>query len=138
MTDGANNGKRMVLRDEQGRFLPGTAAQNPGGRPRDKVSGAVRAALLQLLTPDKVKDLAQTLVDQAVAGDHKAREHLMAFFGVDLRTLAVNMAADNNVQISVVYTDQAALANVIEGEYNEQDGADNVDYQNHDKEIDNV
>lgn len=121
MTDSTNSAKRAIVRDEQGRFLPGTAAANPGGRPKDKVSAMVRTALLSLLTPDKVTELAQTLVDQAVGGDHRAREHLLAFFGVDLRTLAVNMAADNNVKIEVVYTDQAALSSVIEGEYTEAD-----------------
>lgn len=90
----------------------------------------VRTAILGLLTPDKVQALAKTLVDQAVAGDHRAREHLLAFFGVDLRTLAVSVAADSQSRIEVVYIDQAALAGVqaamgemIEGEYSDVDDA---------------
>jgi len=106
-------------RDAAGRWLPGIRSPNPSGRPRDTVSGMIRSAISDQLTPDKVEALARTLINQAVNGDPKAREHLLAFFGVNLRTLDIAMAADNKVEIRVVYADQEDRdeQDVLPGEY---------------------
>lgn len=108
-------------RDEAGRWLPGIRSPNPSGRPKDTVSALIREAISDALTPDKVQGLAETLVKQAVSGDYKAREHLLAFFGVNLRTLDVAMAADNKVEIRVIYADEEdrADADVVQGSYSE-------------------
>ncbi len=62
-------------RDEAGRFLPG----NPGGpgNPYAKQVAEVRAALLDAVTPEQVKQVVRALVDAAVKGQVAAAKVLL-------------------------------------------------------------
>lgn len=70
-------------RDERGRFLPGTA---PGpGNPYARRVAALRAALLEAVTEDDIREIVQALVRQAKAGEVvAAREVLLRVLGKPL------------------------------------------------------
>jgi hypothetical protein len=64
-------------RDDRGRFAPGNAG-GPG-RPRRVVEGDYLRGLSDAVPPEKWPQIVATAVDQAVAGDPKAREWLGAY-----------------------------------------------------------
>jgi hypothetical protein len=68
----ANNG-----RDKRGRF----AAGNPGGpgRPRRETEAAYVESLAEACTPAKWKQICERAVEDAAAGDHRARTWLAAY-----------------------------------------------------------
>jgi hypothetical protein len=78
-------------RDDSGRFAPG----NPGGpgRPRRATEGDYLAALSEAVPMERWGEIVATAIDQAVAGDAKAREWLGSYLagkptGNALRRLA--------------------------------------------------
>ena len=88
-------------RDTAGRFAPG----NPGGpgRPRRAVEGDYLRALTDRLTPDAWGAIVDTAIDDARAGDAKAREWLARYVLGDrppsLFSLAVADAAGDDADV---------------------------------------
>jgi hypothetical protein len=79
-------------RDARGRFLPGS----PGGpgRPRRAVETDYLAALSEAVPLERWREIVETAVDQAVAGDAKARDWLGSYLagkptGHPLRCIAI-------------------------------------------------
>ena len=73
-------------RDEQGRFATG----NPGGpgRPRRAIEREYLATITEACPPDAWTDIVRRAVDDAKAGDAKAREWLSRFLvGTDPESL---------------------------------------------------
>jgi hypothetical protein len=64
-------------RDGRGRFAPGNAG-GPGN-PFGKKTAALRKAFLDALSPERIRDLADRLYGQAVAGDLAAAKLVLAY-----------------------------------------------------------
>src|SRR5215472_13738399 len=80
-------------RDANGRFLPGHPGM--GGRPRRAVEADYLAALSEAVPVEKWREIVETAIDQAVAGDAKAREWVGSYLigkptGVALLRLAAS------------------------------------------------
>ena len=87
------------VRNERGQFI---SSGNPSGRPRDNgAAAAIRAAVAQRLTPAEISAIVDRLVVDARRGDAKAREHLFALVGIDLKQINVNQ--QGGVTITVRY-----------------------------------
>jgi hypothetical protein len=74
ITSPSPNGGNGGSRDERGRFVTG----NPGG-PGNPLGGAVaklRAALVEAVTPDAMRDIARGLIARAKRGDTAAAQLL--------------------------------------------------------------
>lgn len=100
-THKGGNVKHDDGRDTAGRFAPG----NPGGpgRPRRAVEGDYLRALTDRLTPDAWGAIVDTAIDDARAGDAKAREWLARYVLGDrppsLFSLAVADAAGDDADV---------------------------------------
>ena len=84
-------------RDARGRFAPGNTG-GPG-RPRRAIESDYLMALSDAMPLEKWREICETAIDQAVAGDPKAREWLGEYLigkpnGNALRRIAVDELAD--------------------------------------------
>lgn len=91
-----------MTRDERGRFVPGVSGNPQGSSSKVKVTAQLlRSTLADTLTPDDAAAILRKLIDQAKRGDHRAREHLFAMLGVDLKT--ISLTQQGGVEITVRY-----------------------------------
>lgn len=65
--------KRVVKRDENGKFLPGGSPVSPG-RPKREIEVTYLAVLHETVTLDDWRKICATAVSLAMAGDYRSRE----------------------------------------------------------------
>lgn len=89
------------MRDENGRFIPG----NPGspGRPKRQTEIDYMGMLQEALTPAKWKQIVNTAISNAIAGDTRARRWISDYvLGKPVQTL------------ELIGTEQAQLAELLQ------------------------
>ncbi|MCH8164626.1 MAG: hypothetical protein IH889_03360 [Planctomycetes bacterium] len=69
------NGDAGVLRDERGRFIPGTAG-GPGS-PHVRKIAKLRSALIQAVSPADLRAIIGKLIEKAKAGDTIAAREVL-------------------------------------------------------------
>lgn len=90
-----------MTRNEKGQFAKGTTG-NAGGRPKAEASRLLRDALDRRLGPEEAEQIVEKMVSMAIRGDHKAREHLFAMAGVDLKQINVNNSGGMTITVEYV------------------------------------
>ncbi len=99
-------------RDDNGRFLPG----NPGGpgRPRRAVEADYLAALSEAVPIDRWREICETAIDQAVAGDAKAREWVGSYLAGKPTGNALRRLAAAEVEAAPVEEPVPAASDVLD------------------------
>lgn len=72
-------GRQGVRRDEHGRLIPGTACNNPAGRPTREREYELLSIMRAEATPDKWKEITVRALSDALGGDDKARNWLSKY-----------------------------------------------------------
>ena len=95
--------KPLVLRDERGLFLPGSAPLNPGGRPKGTIS--LKETMKRSLTAENAKRIVEKLMEMADAGNIRA---------VELICQLIDEGRDNKITIntgnSILLSDAEMIA----------------------------